>query len=247
MTQLGIDLASLQALTRDAIAAATGNDDKTNAVIERIRQQVRIEVLAGRTHAVAMGLKLDTDYRKGYGSAVDASSLMGLAASVFQRCAPLKPTVDYWTRREGDGRESWTVEGCNIVLHWATPEEACQGISTMGDAHLAESILRTIREARADLECKAKAILAQLPERVRLQGLAGKNFGLVMSVKEGVDYTRPYGSSRHVCQPEWLSPVAAAVWEACGAFRPTLEYWSRRGGVQWDETFEEGFDIVVHW
>ena len=41
-----------------------------------------------------------------------------VAKAVWDACANFNPTFDYWSRQEGDQRDSYSVEGINIVVHW---------------------------------------------------------------------------------------------------------------------------------
>lgn len=38
--------------------------------------------------------------------------------AVWDACEDFSPTLEYWSREEGDQRDSYTVSGFNIVIHW---------------------------------------------------------------------------------------------------------------------------------
>jgi hypothetical protein len=68
-----------------------------------------------------MSLKAGVDFERPSSvplSQITPAWLGPVAKAVWEACANFKPTFEYWSRQEGDQRDSYTVEGINIVVHW---------------------------------------------------------------------------------------------------------------------------------
>ncbi|MBS1990068.1 MAG: hypothetical protein JSS86_25520 [Cyanobacteria bacterium SZAS LIN-2] len=239
----------LRRLTEEAIASAKRElSDKKDQIFRAAMQQLKADVTAGRNFSVAMSLKNGVDYTGASSSrALRPEQLTGVAALIYEACKAFAPTLEYWSRVEGSQRDEYVVDGFNIVLHWTTVEDLLAKLGTLGDDTTARAVREGIQAAQSAIADKAAAILGQLKEKATIQARSGKSWAIVMSLKSGVDFTCPSGSRVTQIQPQWLGPVAKAVWDACQAFAPTFEYWSREEGDQRDSYTVEGINIVVHW
>ena len=69
-----------------------------------------------------MSLKPGTDFETPAGKSIrniEVSWLGPVAKAVWDACQSFKPSFEYWSHQESDGRgDSWTVEGINIIIHW---------------------------------------------------------------------------------------------------------------------------------
>lgn len=240
----------LSEITRNAVSAAKqAADEKAKEIIRHAFEQIKIEVAAGRSHALAMSLRLGTDIEitnRASSGRIDASTLNGVAARVWHALTVFAPTLEYWSREEGDQRESYTIEGYNIILHWTDCEDLLARVQKLDEQTLRNELARIIAESQNAIEEKAVAILKQLKNRAYLQAKAGKDWAIVMSLTSGKDF-EPQGASAKSLSPDALGPVAKAVWDSCAEFWPTLEYWSREEGDQRESYTAEGFNIVIHW
>lgn len=243
----------LRAITARAVLAAQAQTEASaKAIVKRALQQIKIEVAAGRTYALAMSLRLGSDIETQSGKAagksvrqIDSSALSGIAAVVWQSLSVFTPTLEYWSREEGDQRDSYTVEGFNIVLHWTDSTDLLARVEKLNDRSFADELTRIIGETQTAVNDKAAHILSQLEGRASLQAKAGKCWAIVMSLTAGTDFNAPKGQPKSLSANN-LGPVAKAVWDSCAEFSPTLEYWSREEG-QFDSYLVEGFNIVIHW
>jgi hypothetical protein len=247
-----LQLDNLRKITEAAIETAkreTG--EKALGIFQRGLDHLKVEMLAGRTFAVVMSLKSGTDFDSSLirnKKSLEPSQLAGTAARVFKLCEPFSPTLEYWSKIEGCQRDSYTVEGFNIVVHWTNADDLIARINGMGDKTLADSLKLAIQQAQSAVIDKAGAILNQLKAKALTQAAAGQDWAIVMSIKEGVDYHHPTGIAKsRTCKPEWLGPVAKAVWDACQNYKPELQYWSKTEGDQRDSYEVYGFNIVIHW
>ena len=249
---LSFSTGDLRAITARAVLAAQAQTDvSAMAIVKRALQQIKLEVAAGRTHALAMSLKLGSDIEIQSGKAagksvrqIDSSALSGIAARVWQSLFVFTPTLEYWSREEGDQRDSYTVEGFNIVLHWSDSTDLLSRVEKLNDRCLGAELARIISETQTAICDKAANILSQLEGRASLQAKAGKTWAIVMSLTSGTDYMPPQGRAKSI-SPNALGPGAKAVWDSCADFTPTLEYWSREEG-QFDSYIVDGFNIVIH-
>jgi hypothetical protein len=250
---LEITRQELRKMTDEAIAGARREvADAANRIFQSALSHLKVELLAGRNYAVVMSLKAGVDYteatRGRTGKSCNPPSLTGTGALVFKMCEVFSPTLEFWTREEGDQRDSYTVEGFNIVLHWTDAADLLNRVERLGDTTLAGQLRAAIKQVEDAIADKVKRILAKLKETAAIQARAGKGWAIVMSIRNGTDFTRPDGVHRaDVCKPEWLGPIAKAVWDACADFAPALEYWSREEGDQRDSYTVDGFNIVIHW
>lgn len=239
----------LRQLTNAAIEAARRETSgKADTIFSNAIDHLAVEVAANRNYAVVMSLSKGTDYDAASvrNRRLEPTALTGVAARVFQRCQVFEPTLEYWSRVEGSQRDEYTVEGFNIVLHWKDGDDLIERVERLGDTTTATTLRAAIERIEKAVTDKVKAILEQLQNKAMVQAKAGKDWAIVMALKEGADFTRPAGS-RSDCKPEWLGPVAKAVWEACADYNPELQYWSRVEGSQRDEYTVEGYNIVIHW
>ncbi len=251
---LSFSTGDLRAITARAVLAAQAQTEASaKAIVKRALQQIKIEVAAGRTYALAMSLRLGSDIEIQSGKAagksvrqIDSSALSGIAAVVWQSLSVFTPTLEYWSRDEGDQREQCLVDGFNIVLHWSDSTDLLARVKELNDRCLADELTQIIGETQTAVNDKAGHILAQLEGRASLQAKAGKTWALVMSLTSGTDYTAPQGRIK-LLSPNALGPVAKVVWDSCAEFSPTLEYWSREEGDQRESYIVEGFNIVIHW
>ncbi len=238
----------LRRITDEAVSSARREtEDAANRIFRSALSHLKVELLAGRTYAVVMSLKSGVDYTARGGKSCDANCLTGIAARVYQMCEVFAPTLEYWSREEGHQRDSYTVEGFNIVLHWTDTDDLIARVQRLGDSTLALQLRTAIEESEEAIADKVKQILAKLKETAAVQARAGKDWAIVMSIRNGIDFTAPGNSRSGACKPEWLGPIARAVWDACRNFSPSLEYWSREEGHQRDSYTVEGFNIVIHW
>lgn len=239
----------LRRLTEEAITSARrALLDKKAQIFLAAMQQLKVDVTAGRNFSVAMSLKIGVDYT-GDSSirALRPEQLTGVAALVYEACKVFSPTLEYWSRVEGCQRDEYTVDGFNIVLHWTTVDDLLARLGTLGDDTTAGAVREGIQAAQSAIADKAAVILGQFKEKATIQARAGKSWAIIMSLKSGVDFTCPNGSRLTQIEPQWLGPVAKAVWDACQSFSPTFEYWSREEGHQRDSYTVEGINIIVHW
>jgi hypothetical protein len=242
--------ADLRRITEEAISSAQREiADKKDKIFRAAMQQLKADVTAGRQFSVAMSLKGGSDYENSTrsGKTLRPEQLTGVAALVYEKCRAFNPTLEYWSRVEGDQRDSYTVEGFNIVLHWSNVDDLLAKLGALNDDTTARAIREGILAAQAAIADKAAGILGQLKEKATIQARSGKSWAIVMSLKAGTDFQCPGGSRITQIQPQWLGPVAKAVWEACSSFAPTFEYWSREEGDQRDSYTVEGINIIVHW
>ncbi|MDQ5935421.1 MAG: hypothetical protein QG574_2727 [Cyanobacteriota bacterium erpe_2018_sw_21hr_WHONDRS-SW48-000092_B_bin.40] len=244
---LTFTVSDLQTITAEAITSAQRQlAERNEQIFRNAMQQLKTDVASGRQFSVAMSLKNGTDY-EGKGKILRPEQLTGIAALVYAKCQVFEPTLEYWSRYEGDQRDGYTVEGFNIVLHWSNVDDLLAKLSTLNDDTTISAIRQSIEAAQSAITDKAASILTQLKERATAQARSGKSWAIVMSLKAGVDFEKP----SHVPLPQitaaWLGPVAKVVWEACAKFNPTFEYWSRQEGDQRDSYTVEGINIVVHW
>jgi hypothetical protein len=242
--------AELRQITNAAIDAARRETSvKADSIFRSALDHLKVEVAANRNFAVVMSLKAGTDYTAtGSIRRLEPQALVGVAARVFKLCEVFDPTLEFWSREMGDQRDSWTEQGFNIVLHWQDADDLVNRVSRLGDATLAVSLKSTIEQIDRAVTDKVRSILDQLKEKAMVQAKSGKDWAIVMSLREGADFTRPQGaSSTAECKAEWLGPVAKAVWDACGDFKPELQFWSREEGDQRDSWTVEGYNIVIHW
>jgi outer membrane murein-binding lipoprotein Lpp len=242
--------ADLRRMTEEAISSATRElTAKTAQIFSAAMQHLKADVTAGRQFSVAMSLKAGDDYQTGTRSAksLRPEQLTGVAALVYGKCRVFNPTLEYWSRVEGCQRDEYTVEGFNIVLHWSNVDDLLAKLEGLNDDTTARAIREGILAAQSAIADKAAGILGQLKEKATIQARSGKSWAIVMSVKSGTDFDCPAGARITQIQPEWLGPVARAVWDACASFAPTFEYWSREEGDQRDSYTVEGINIIVHW
>jgi hypothetical protein len=244
---LTFTVSDLQTITAEAISSAQRQlAERNEQIFGNAMQQLKTDVAAGRQFSVAMSLKNGTDYES-KGRILRPEQLTGTAAQVYAKCQVFEPTLEYWSRYEGDQRDGYTVDGFNIVLHWSNVDDLLAKLSTLNDDTTISAIRQSIEAAQSAIADKAASILSQLKERATAQARSGKSWALVMSLKAGVDFERPSRAPLAQITPAWLGPVAKAVWEACSNFNPTFEYWSRQEGDQRDSYTAEGINIVVHW
>lgn len=250
---LKIQRQELRELTQAAIDAARRETvDKANAIFRTALAHLKAELAAGRSYAVVMSLKQGEDYVFPAGVRSTKSCkpdyLTGVAARVYKMCEVFDPTLEYWSRVEGSQRDEYTVEGFNVVLHWTDADDLIARVGKLGDDSFARELRASIEAAEAVIADKVRQILAGLKAKATVQAKAGKDWAIVMSLKSGTDFTKPERSGEEVLKPEWLSPVAKAVFDACVDFNPTLEFWSREQSDMRNETWTEtGFNLVIHW
>jgi len=239
----------LRRMTEEAITSAKRElSDKKDKIFRSAMQQLKADVTAGRNYSVAMSLKNGTDYTATSSSRnLRPEQLTGVAALIYNECKAFAPTLEYWSRVEGCQRDEYVVDGFNIVLHWTTVDDLLNKLGTLGDDTTAKAVREGIQAAQSAIADKAASILGQLKDKASIQARAGKSWAIVMSLKSGTDFTCPSGSRITQIQPEWLGPVAKAVWDACASFAPTFEYWSREEGDQRDSYTVEGINVIVHW
>jgi|GEM_PF-1283319 len=239
----------LRRLTEEAISSAKRElSAKKDQIFRSAMQQLKADVTAGRNFSVAMSLKSGNDYTGGTSArSLRPEQLTGVAALIYNECKAFAPTLEYWSRVEGSQRDEYTVDGFNIVLHWTTVDDLLAKLGTLGDETTAKAVRDGIAAAQSAIADKAASILGQLKDKASIQARAGKSWAIVMSLKSGVDFTCPPASRITQIQPEWLGPVAKAVWDACASFAPTFEYWSREEGDQRDSYTVEGINVIVHW
>lgn len=239
---------ALRTITAQAIGAAqVVMTDKRKQLFGDAMRQLTVDVSAGRSHSVALSLKSGVDYDANRGKTLHPDSLTGAAALVYQDCQVFSPTLEYWSKVVGDQREPWTEEGFNIVLHWSDIDDLLSRLATFQDDDTAAKVRKAIQTAQSAVTEKAKDVLSQLNTRAMSQALAGKSWAIVMSLKAGTDFEAPSRAPITQITPEWLGPVAKAVWDACCDYKPTFEYWSRQEGDQREPYTVEGINIVVHW
>ena len=244
---LTFTVSDLQTITAEAITSAQRQlAERNEQLFRNAMQQLKTDVASGRQFSVAMSLKNGTDY-EGKGKILRPEQLTGIAALVYAKCQVFDPTLEYWSRYEGDQRDGYTVEGFNIVLHWSNVDDLLAKLSTLNDDTTISAIRQSIEAAQSAIADKAASILSQLKDRATAQARSGKSWAIVMSLKAGVDFERPSHAPLAQITAAWLGPVAKAVWEACAKFNPTFEYWSRQEGDQRDSYTVEGINIVVHW
>jgi len=244
---LTFTVSDLQKITAEAIASAQRQlAERNEQIFGNAMQQLKTDVASGRQFSVAMSLKNGSDY-EGKGRILRPEQLIGTAAAVYAKCQIFNPTLEYWSRYEGDQREGYSVDGFNIVLHWSNIDDLLAKLNTLNDDATANAIRQSIEAAQSAIADKAASILSQLKERATAQARSGKSWAIVMSLKAGVDFERPSHAPLAQITATWLGPVAKAVWEACAQFNPTFEYWSRQEGDQRDSYTVEGVNIVVHW
>lgn len=112
-------VSDLQAITAEAISSAQRQlAEKSEQISRSAMQQLTNDVKAGRRSSVAMSLKAGVDYEGRINNLLRPAQLTGVAALVYAKCLVFKPTLEHWSRQEGVQRDSWTVEGINIVVHW---------------------------------------------------------------------------------------------------------------------------------
>ena len=97
---------------------------------------------------------------------------------------------------------------------------------------------------RKEKEIKRKAawVMKQIPDRARKEASCGRNYAIVMSVKDA-DYELPLGIySLNECHVTRLKDASKLVFEQCekAGLKPTLESW-------WDYNGRSGHNIVIHW
>jgi hypothetical protein len=239
------DVTELRTMVNRAVAFATGTDEMTNSFIAKAVMQVRDAVLAGDCRAVIMVLRRQVEFTTLSSSApVDREALFGQAALVFDRLAPLKPKVEHWETPYGDGI---STEGWNLVVAWATPAEASHGIYQMGFVEIAEAINSVIRERRMLIEAAAKLVLYRFHDSARYGYLAKVRSATVMCLRRDEDFNLPPGVNTEDCKPEWLNPVAAAVFAACEPFKPRLALRRGNSKNEWEPIPPDGLDIVIEW
>jgi len=242
--------ATLREMTNAAIKnAQRETDEKAKRIFDEALRLLKVEVEAGRSFATVMSLKAGNDFDAAAmrNHTIKPEDLQGVAARIYNQCKVFEPTLEYWTREEGCQRDSYTVEGFNLVIHWSDSDDLVRRVEQLGDSALTATIRRTIELVDKAVTDKAMTIIAQLDARATSQAKSGKDWAIVMALKNGVDFVRPAGASSKSCKPEWLGPVAKAVWDACADLAPTLEYWSHDAGDWRDRWTEEGFNIVIHW
>jgi hypothetical protein len=111
-----------------------------------------------------------------------------------------------------------------------------------------EAELRLQREKedreRREQQLKAQGIIEQIPDRARAEAKNGRDYAVIMGLRNGTDYGIPSNRDRwDALRPEWLKGAAAIVWEHCvyATLAPTLDYWHDGQGMDF------GFNIVIHW
>ena len=244
---LTFTVSDLQKITAEAITSAQRQlAEKSEQIFGHAMQQLKADVSSGRQYSVAMSLKNGTDYEN-KGKVLRPEQLTGTAALVYAKCLVFAPTLEYWSRYEGDQRDGYTVDGFNIVLHWSNVDDLLAKLTTLNDDTTVNAIRQSIEAAQSAIADKAASILSQLKERATAQARAGKSWAIVMSLKAGVDFESPSHTPVSQITEAWLGPVAKAIWQACAKFNPTFEYWSRQEGDQRDSYTVEGINIVVHW
>ncbi len=235
-------------MTASAVEAAKqASSEKCEAIIKHAFQQLKIEAAAGRRHAVVMSLEIGKDIAQpadGHGP-FTAAALQGVAAKVWETLAVFEPTLEFWSKEEGQQRDPYTVQGYNIVLHWQNSDNLLTRAAKLSPA-LRETLEAVVRESNQKVQEAAAGVLSQLKQRAVAQAQAGKSWAIVMSLSPGKDFQMPPGKKVSQATANDLGPVATAVWEACSDFAPTLEYWSREEG-QFDSYAVEGLNIVIHW
>lgn len=246
---LKIQRQELREITTAAIdAARRETSDKANAIFRTALSHLKVELAAGRSYAVVMSLKSGDDYTAQRSKTLKPENLLGIAARVYKMCEVFDPTLEYWSRVEGCQRDEYTVEGFNIVLHWTDADDLVARVGKLGDTAFARELQVSIEAAEAVIADKVKQILSGLQAKATVQAKAGKDWAIVMSLKAGTDFDKPAGSREDQLKPEWLNPVAKAVYEACGDFNPTLEFWSREESDMRNESWTvTGFNLVIHW
>jgi hypothetical protein len=97
---------------------------RARGIIAQIPGRAETEALAGRNHAIVMGLKYNEDFtydaeERGYDQkncyrTLNPAKISSTARLVFDHCeaAGLKPSFEFW--HDGAGVNS----GWNIVIHW---------------------------------------------------------------------------------------------------------------------------------
>lgn len=250
---LKISAADLRQITNEAISSAQRElAARKEQVLRSVMDHLRVDVIAGRQHSVAMSLKSGVDFETGAGTGqvLRADQLIGVAALVYQECSVFGPTLEYWSSTETTMyNERYAVSGFNIVLHWTDVEDLLTKLDSVSQNVTARSIRDGIVAAQSAIADKAASILGQLKDKAATQARAGKDWAIVMSLKAGADFECPSGKIIRQIQPEWLGPVAKAVWDACADFKPSFEYWSRQESDYRDEGSwtVEGVNIIIHW
>lgn len=243
-----ITITELQKITAEAISSAQRQlAEKKEQIFRAAMQQLKTDVTAGRQFSMAMSLKNGVDYESKISKSLRPEQLTGVAALVYTKCLVFNPTLEYWSRYEGDQRDGYTIDGFNIVLHWSNVDDLLAKLTTLNDDTTASAIRQSIEAAQSAITDKAASVLTQLKERATAQARSGKSWAIVMSLKAGVDFEGPSRVPVTQITPTWLGPVAKAVWDACADFNPTFDYWSRQEGDQRDSYTVEGINIVVHW
>ncbi len=92
-------------------------------------------------------------------------------------------------------------------------------------------------------EFKAELVISQISLRCKTEAVAGRNYAIVMSIRNHEDYQPPAGESWAKCEPTWLKGAGKIVYEYCeeSRLKPTIEFWYAETGGDY------GFNIVVHW
>src|SRR5262249_50307040 len=156
--------------------------------------------------APVMGLREGVDFIRPTGvptgTTCDEKWLVGIARLVWQSCidARLNPKLQYW----GDAKNN---QGFNIVIHWQRPNKPSGEIDTaewrrLTDqaieegrreaARLAEEEARALEQSQQRERAKALSIISEIPNRARTAAKAKQSYAIVMSLRDGSDFKRPY-------------------------------------------------------
>ena len=153
-----------------------------------------------------MSLRSGDDYASdaGKGQVLRPDQLIGVAALLFGEFQTFAPTIEYWSKVESDYRETYTVSGFNIVLHWTDVNDLLAKLALVNQNDTARLIRNGIIAAQAEITRGASAILSQLGDRTSAQARDGKNWAIVMSLKAGTDFECPSGMTIRQIQAGWL-------------------------------------------
>lgn len=115
------DDATASTIRQSIEAAQSAIAAKAASVLTQLKERATAQARSGKSSAIVMSLEAGVDFERPSHvpmSQIAPTWLGPVAKAVWEACANFNPTFEYWSRQEGVQRDSWTVEGINIVVHW---------------------------------------------------------------------------------------------------------------------------------
>ena len=115
------DIVTAGAVRQGIEKAQAAIGDKAAAILSQLKDKAMVQAAAGKSWAIVMSIKPGVDFHIPQGhriNQIEADWLGPVARAVWDACLSFKPSFEYWSRTEGDQRDSYVVEGINILVHW---------------------------------------------------------------------------------------------------------------------------------